>query len=85
MGPSTEVLAAFARELGGAFDLIGAGGIASAADAYAKIRAGAHAVQLYSALVYAGPGLVAEIHRGLAGLLRADGFTSLAEARGRDL
>lgn len=85
MAPSTAVLKAFARALNGEFDLIGVGGIASAADAYAKIRAGANAVQLYSALVYSGPGLVADIHRGLAALLKADGFTSLAQAVGKDL
>ena len=52
MEPSTQVLCEFARGLDGTFDLIGAGGIASGADAYAKIKAGAHAIQLYSALVY---------------------------------
>jgi len=85
LGPSTEVLAAFARALKGEFDLIGAGGIASAADAYAKIRAGANAVQLYSAMVYEGPGLADRINRGLPALLKADGFTTLAEAVGADL
>ena len=62
--------------------LIGAGGIASAADVYAKVRAGACAVQLYSALVYGGPGLVRRIKRDLARRLRADGFTSIFDARG---
>jgi dihydroorotate dehydrogenase len=85
LAPSTEVLAAFARALKGEFDLIGAGGIASAADAYAKIRAGANAVQLYSAMVYEGPGLADRINRGLPALLKADGFTTLAEAVGADL
>lgn len=64
--PSTEVLRRFAERIGGAFDLIGAGGIASAADVRAKLAAGAQAVQLYSALVYAGPGLVGRINRALA-------------------
>lgn len=64
--PSTEVLRLFAKELRGAFDLIGAGGIASAADVRAKLAAGAHAVQLYSMLVYEGPGLAAQINRELA-------------------
>jgi dihydroorotate dehydrogenase len=85
MAPSTEVLKAFARSLGGEFDLIGAGGIASGADAYAKIRGGAHAVQLYSAMVYEGPGLVSRVHSELAGLLKADGFTRLEQAVGKDL
>jgi dihydroorotate dehydrogenase len=64
--------------------LIGTGGVASGADAYAKIRAGASAVQLYSALVYRGPALVTEIKRDLGRLLRADGFASIAEAVGAD-
>ena len=82
---STEVLKQFASDLFGEFDLIGAGGIASGADAYAKIRAGAHAVQLYSALVYHGPGLVADINADLAKMLKADGFSSVADAVGADL
>lgn len=85
MVPSTEVLAAFARALKGEFDLIGAGGIASAADAYAKIRAGANAVQLYSAMVYEGPGLAQEINKGLPALLKADGYSKLADAVGTAL
>lgn len=82
---STEVLKAFASEIIGEFDLIGAGGISCGADAYAKIRAGAHAVQLYSALTYAGPGLVADINADLAARLKADGFSSVADAVGADL
>ncbi len=85
MEKSTQVLKTFAEELFGAFDLIGCGGVASGADAYAKIRAGAHAVQLYSALVYHGPGLVAQINAELAALLKADGFSSVAQAVGADL
>jgi dihydroorotate dehydrogenase len=85
LAPSTAVLKAFAANLEGRFDLIGVGGIASGSDAYAKIRAGAHAVQLYSALVYEGPGLVTQINSELAALLRADGFATLAEAVGADL
>jgi len=77
---STQVLRTFAQAADGKIDLIGVGGIASGADAYAKIRAGAKAVQLYSALVYAGPGLVMDIRRDLAALIKADGFTSLEEA-----
>ena len=68
----------------GEFDLIGAGGISSGADAYQKIRAGAHAVQLYSALVYHGPGLVSAINKDLAARLHADGFTSVEQAVGAD-
>lgn len=82
--PSTAVLADMYRLTGGRLPLVGVGGIASGADAYAKIRAGASLVQLYSALVYEGPGLVRRIQRELAGRLRADGFTTLADAVGAD-
>jgi dihydroorotate dehydrogenase len=79
---STGVVERFHAFAAGRFPLIGAGGIASGADAYAKIRAGACAVQLYSALVYGGPGLVGRIKRDLALRLRADGFVSVVEATG---
>jgi dihydroorotate dehydrogenase len=82
-GPSTAVLARFHAAAQGRFVLIGAGGVASGAEAYAKIRAGARAVQLYSALVYEGPGLVGRIASDLAARLRADGFSGVAEAVGR--
>jgi len=81
MGPSTRMLALF-HQADPALALIGAGGIASGADAYAKLRAGASAVQLYTALVYGGPELVVRIKRDLAARLRADGFASAGEARG---
>ncbi len=68
----------------GQLPLVGVGGIASGADAYTKIRAGASLVQLYSALVYEGPGLVRQINRDLIDLLRRDGFASVAEAVGAD-
>lgn len=83
--PSTAVLRAFAERLEGRVPLIGAGGVASAGQALAKIRAGASAVQLYTALVYEGIGLPARLNRELAALLRRDGFGSLAEAIGADL
>ena len=83
--PSTEILKAFARRLGGRLPLIGAGGIATAEQAYTKIRAGASAVQLYTALVYHGPGLPARIAADLSLLLRRDGFRSVSEAVGVDL
>jgi dihydroorotate dehydrogenase len=83
--PSTEILRAFARRLGGRLPLIGAGGVATAEQAYAKIRAGASAVQLYTALVYHGPRLPARIAADLSILLRRDGFRSVAEAVGVDL
>ena len=62
------------------FCLIAVGGIDSGAEAYRRIRAGASAVQIYSALIYEGPGLVGRIKRDLATRLRADGFSSVHEA-----
>ena len=64
--------------------LLGVGGISSGADAYAKIRAGASLVQLYSALVFEGPALIHRINRELAHLLKRDGFASVAAAVGAD-
>ncbi|MCG5242562.1 quinone-dependent dihydroorotate dehydrogenase [Azospirillum doebereinerae] len=83
-GPSTAVLKEIYGLTGGKLPLVGAGGIASGADAYAKIRAGASLVQFYSAMVYGGPALVHRIRDELAGLLRRDGFESVAEAVGAD-
>jgi dihydroorotate dehydrogenase len=80
MALSTAMLARFHAAAAGRFALIGVGGIASGADAYAKIRAGASAVQLYSALAYQGPGLATAIRRDLAARLAADGFATVAEA-----
>ncbi len=82
--PSTEILRAFARATGKALPLIGVGGIASGTDAYAKLRAGASAVQLYTGLVFHGPGLVGRIKTELAALLRRDGFARVADAVGVD-
>ncbi len=79
---STQMVGRFHACAAGRFPLIGVGGIGSGADAYAKIRAGSCAVQLYSALVYGGPGLVLRIKRDLAARLRADGFVSVVEAVG---
>ncbi|KQW70841.1 dihydroorotate dehydrogenase (quinone) [Phenylobacterium sp. Root77] len=79
---STQMLGAFAQAAAGRVALIGAGGIASGQDAYAKIRAGASAVQLYSAMVFGGPGLVTRIKRDLAAYLRRDGFASVKAAVG---
>lgn len=83
-GPSTAVLRAFAQATGRALPLIGVGGIASGAHAYAKLRAGASAVQLYTGLVYHGPALVGRITAELAALLRRDGFATVADAVGVD-
>jgi dihydroorotate dehydrogenase len=82
MGLSTTVLGHFQEIAAGRIALIGAGGIASGADAYAKIRAGASAVQLYSALALKGAGLIGAVTRDLAARLKADGFRSVGEAAG---
>jgi dihydroorotate dehydrogenase len=82
MAPSTACLAAMYRYTEGRLPIVGCGGVASGADAYEKIKAGASLVQLYSAMVFQGPGLVGRIKRELAALLRADGFKSVAEAVG---
>ena len=79
---STALLGDMYRLTQGRLPLIGVGGIASASDAYAKIRAGACLVQLYTALVFAGPHLVSEIKKGLADLLITGGFASIADAVG---
>jgi dihydroorotate dehydrogenase len=83
--PSTRILREFARALGGRLPLVGVGGVESGATALAKIKAGASAVQLYSALVYQGPGLVARILRELDEALAAEGFSNVAEAVGVDI
>jgi dihydroorotate dehydrogenase len=77
---SGSALRAAAEAGGGRLPLIAAGGIDSGAEAWARIRAGACAVQLYSALIYEGPGLIGRIKRDLAAHLRAEGFSTVAEA-----
>jgi dihydroorotate dehydrogenase len=81
---STRVLGEMYTLTGGKLPIVGAGGIGSAADAYAKVRAGASLLQLYSALVYQGPALVPRIRTGLAALLRRDGFARIGDAVGAD-
>lgn len=80
--PSTELLAEFSETLKGRIPLVGVGGVSSPEDAYEKIRAGASLVQLYTALVYQGPALVAKIIERLPAMLKADGFANIAEAVG---
>jgi dihydroorotate dehydrogenase len=80
--PSTQVLRLFAQALGKRLPLIGVGGIDSAHAALAKIKAGAGAVQLYSAMVFEGPGLTQRIARDLDALLAAEGFASVSDAVG---
>jgi len=74
----------FRSATGGALPLVGVGGIASAEDAWQRIRAGASLVQLYSAMVYEGPGIARRIVRGLERLMQRDGFRSIAEAVGSE-
>ena len=74
----------FRGATGGALPLIAAGGVASGADAYGRIRAGASLVQLYSALVFAGPGLVKAILDELRTLLARDGYSGITEAIGSE-
>lgn len=81
---AAERLRDFRVASGGALPLIGVGGIGSADDAYARIRAGASLVQVYSALVFEGPALAARIANGLDTLLARDGFANVAEAVGAD-
>jgi dihydroorotate dehydrogenase len=79
---STRVLARLSQLTDGQIPLIGVGGISTAEDAYAKIKAGAHAVQIYSAMIYQGLSLAAEIATGLDKLLERDGYSNISEAVG---
>lgn len=74
----------FRKATGGAIPLVGVGGIASAEDAWERIKAGASLVQLYSALVYEGPWLGARIVRGIERLMRREGFATIAQAVGSE-
>ena len=79
---ATESLSDFYRLTEGKLPLIGVGGISSGEDAYARIRAGASLVQLYTAMVYEGPGLVRRVRRELVDCLKKDGFKNVSEAVG---
>jgi dihydroorotate dehydrogenase len=79
---STRKLARFYKAVSGRLPLIGVGGVSSAETAWQKLRAGASLLQLYTALVYEGPGLIGAIHSGLAQRLTASGKTSLSEITG---
>jgi dihydroorotate dehydrogenase len=81
---STAVIRHFYAVTKGQIPIIGVGGIGSAKDAYAKIRAGASLVQLYSNLIFQGPSLPSMINEGLVDLLRQDGFKHISEAIGAD-
>ena len=77
-----NALRRFRRAGGGEIPLIGVGGIANADDAWERIRAGASLVQLYTAMVYEGPGIVRRIAWGLVERLKREGFANIAEAVG---
>lgn len=79
---STELVRLAYRQTGGALPIVGVGGVFSAQDAYDKIRAGASLVEVYSALVYQGPGLPRHINQGLLQLLKRDGLSQIAQAVG---
>lgn len=81
---STGIIKRFYKHTGGQLPIIGAGGISSAEDAYAKIRAGASLVQLYTALVFQGPELVCDILNGLVRLLDKDKLDHISKATGLD-
>lgn len=81
---STRVLAQLSQLTDGKLPLIGVGGIGNADQAYTKIRAGASAVQIYTAMVYHGLSLATDIAKGLDSLLQRDGYTSITEAIGTD-
>lgn len=79
---STALIGKLFKLSGGKLPIIGVGGVFSGRDAYQKIRAGASLIQLYTGLVYHGPGVVRRIQRELAELLTAAGFKSVREAVG---
>jgi dihydroorotate dehydrogenase len=82
--PSTALLKGMRARVGNKLVLIGVGGVSCGADAYAKIRAGASLVQVYTALVFQGIGLLDRIKRDLIGLIERDGLSSIAQAVGTD-
>ena len=81
---STELVRVFRKAAGPDMAIIGVGGVSCAETAYAKIRAGANAIQLYTGLIYEGPGLIQRIKTGLVERLQADGFASISEAVGAE-
>ena len=84
LGRARSAIRSIRRRVGPSFPIIGVGGIANAADAYGHLRAGANLVELYTGLIYEGPGLVRSINSGLAALLRRDGFGSIDDVIGID-
>lgn len=83
-GRSTEIVRRVYARTEGRLPIIGSGGIFTAEDAYAKIRAGASLVEIYTALIYKGPEVNRQLHAGLKRLMRTDGFTHISQAVGAD-
>jgi len=81
---SDNMLAHIYRRKGKRFILVGSGGVFSAEDAYRKIRLGASLIQLITGMIFEGPQLIGVINKGLAELLKRDGFTNISEAIGVD-
>ncbi|AWB44172.1 dihydroorotate dehydrogenase (quinone) [Paenibacillus sp. CAA11] len=81
---STEIISRVYRQTAGGLPIIGSGGIFNSDDAYAKIRAGASLVEIYTALIYKGPEVNRQLHKGLRELLKQDGFEHISEAVGAD-
>ncbi|CAL1673619.1 unnamed protein product [Lasius platythorax] len=81
---STAIISDMYKRTHGSIPIIGVGGIFSGADAYVKIKAGASLVQLYTSYVYNGPPIVGKIKRELCEILKTNGFTSMADAIGKD-
>jgi len=79
---SNEVISFICRTTGGRLPIIGVGGVFTAADAWAKISAGASLIQLYTGFIYEGPGVAKRINAGLSEILRREGFNSLDDAIG---
>jgi dihydroorotate dehydrogenase len=77
---STQVIRRLYASLQGRIPIIGVGGIGDADDAWEKLVAGADLLQIYTAFIYRGPGIVSEIVRGLASIVRAHGATNLSDA-----
>lgn len=81
---STDIIRQIYRQTEGKLPIIGSGGIFTSQDAYDKIRAGASLVEIYTALIYKGPGINRELHQGLRELLSRDGYSHISEAVGAD-
>ncbi|WP_026293583.1 quinone-dependent dihydroorotate dehydrogenase [Saccharibacillus kuerlensis] len=83
-GRSTEIVRRVYSQTAGRLPIVGSGGIFTPEDAYAKIRAGASLVEIYTAMIYKGPEINRQLHAGLKRLMQTDGFTHIAQAVGAD-